>query len=428
MSDWDVTDFGLEPRVADLEAVADAAGLDRFAMVGMSQGGPVGVAYAARHPGRLSRLILYGTYGRAMDHTDPQAAELEQTFRQMIKVGWARPDSTFRRVFTNLLIPGASDEQAGWLDDLQARATSTENAVQARAGRMDGRRPRPAAGTHRADARGARPRRPYDQLCAGPRAGRPDPGCPAGDAGQRQPHHAGRRAGLAGVRRRGGRLPGSGPGRRGNPGRGAALAHRPRDRRAAPGRAGPRQRGGRAGARAQRPDGRTPPDQHLRQARPHRPGRPGRRGRPAPGRRAEPTTAASARHRPPAPGARRGRRPAPIPAGRRVPNVDTDTDEGGRHEHHPRQGRDQPLHRPGGRRARHRGLPHGGRRRRAGPPDDDVPDQGGRAPRGARRGRRHRLRRLPAAARADGPLRAGRRPVPGLPDLRATPRRSTPAR
>jgi pimeloyl-ACP methyl ester carboxylesterase len=137
MSDWDVADFGLPARVADLEAVADAAGLDRFAMVGMSQGGPVGVAYAARHPGRLSRLILYGTYGRAMDQTDPQAVELEQTFRQMIKVGWARPDSTFRRVFTNLLIPGATAEQAGWLDDLQARATSTENAVRARAGRME---------------------------------------------------------------------------------------------------------------------------------------------------------------------------------------------------------------------------------------------------------------------------------------------------
>ncbi|HEX5810962.1 MAG TPA: alpha/beta fold hydrolase [Pseudonocardia sp.] len=136
MSDWDVTDFGLEPRVADLEAVADAAGLERFAMVGMSQGGPVGVAYAARHQGRLSRLILYGTYGRAMDHTDPAAVELEHTFEQMIKVGWARPDSTFRRVFTNLLIPGASEEQAGWLDALQARATSTENAVRARAGRM----------------------------------------------------------------------------------------------------------------------------------------------------------------------------------------------------------------------------------------------------------------------------------------------------
>ena len=136
MSDWDVTDFGLEPRVADLEAVADAAGLERFAMVGMSQGGPVGVVYAARHRGRLSRLILYGTYGRAMDHTDPQALELEHTFEQMIKVGWARPDSTFRRVFTNLLIPRASEEQAGWLDALQACATSTENAVRARAGRM----------------------------------------------------------------------------------------------------------------------------------------------------------------------------------------------------------------------------------------------------------------------------------------------------
>src|SRR5678815_5112911 len=71
---------GRGPRLADLEAVADAAGLERFAMLGMSQGGPVGVAYAARHRGRLSRLILYGTYGRAMDHTDPQAVELEHTF------------------------------------------------------------------------------------------------------------------------------------------------------------------------------------------------------------------------------------------------------------------------------------------------------------------------------------------------------------
>ena len=169
MSDWDVTDFGLEPRVAGLEAVADAAGLERFAMVGMSQGGPVGVAYAARHQGRLSRLILYGTYGRAMDHTDPQAVELEHTFEQMIKVGWARPDSAFaKRIVTNLLIPGASEEQAGWLDALQACATSTEQRRAGPRGPDAGRRPRPAAGAQRADPRAARPPRPHDRLRAGP--------------------------------------------------------------------------------------------------------------------------------------------------------------------------------------------------------------------------------------------------------------------
>jgi pimeloyl-ACP methyl ester carboxylesterase/DNA-binding CsgD family transcriptional regulator len=134
MSDWDVSDFGLEARVADLEAVVDAAGLDRCAMVGMSQGGPVAITYAVRHPGRVSRLILYGTY--ASRHLTDESAELEQTFQQLIKVGWARPDSTFRRVFTQLMIPDASEEQAGWLDDLQPLATSTDNAMRSRAARV----------------------------------------------------------------------------------------------------------------------------------------------------------------------------------------------------------------------------------------------------------------------------------------------------
>jgi pimeloyl-ACP methyl ester carboxylesterase/DNA-binding CsgD family transcriptional regulator len=135
LSDWDVSDYSLGARIADLEAIADAAGLQRFALLGMSQGGPVAISYATRHPSRLTRLVLYGTYAVAMDR-DPEGAELEQTFLQMIKVGFARKDSTFRRVFTSLMIPGASEEQAGWLDDLQAMATCTENAVRSRAARM----------------------------------------------------------------------------------------------------------------------------------------------------------------------------------------------------------------------------------------------------------------------------------------------------
>jgi pimeloyl-ACP methyl ester carboxylesterase/DNA-binding CsgD family transcriptional regulator len=135
MSDWDVSDFSLEARVADLEAVVDAAGLDRCAMVGMSQGGPVAITYSVRHPDRVSRLVLYGTYGVLVRNTESE--ELERTFQQLIKVGWARPDSTFRRVFTDLMIPGATEEQAGWLDALQARATSTENAMRSRAARAE---------------------------------------------------------------------------------------------------------------------------------------------------------------------------------------------------------------------------------------------------------------------------------------------------
>jgi pimeloyl-ACP methyl ester carboxylesterase/DNA-binding CsgD family transcriptional regulator len=135
LSDWDVSDYGLAARIADLEAIADAAGLERFALLGMSQGGPVAISYATRHPGRLTRLVLYGTHPGLLSH-DPESVELEQTFQQMIKVGYGRKDSTFRRVFTSLMIPGATEEQAGWLDDLQAMATCTENAVRSRAARV----------------------------------------------------------------------------------------------------------------------------------------------------------------------------------------------------------------------------------------------------------------------------------------------------
>ena len=57
-----MTDDSLEARVADLEAVVDDAGFERFALLGMAQGGPVAIAYAARHPERVTRLIFHGCY------------------------------------------------------------------------------------------------------------------------------------------------------------------------------------------------------------------------------------------------------------------------------------------------------------------------------------------------------------------------------
>jgi pimeloyl-ACP methyl ester carboxylesterase len=132
LSDWDVDDFGLEARVADIEAVVDHAGLDRFALMAMSQGGPPSIAYAARHPERVSRLIFYGSYATAFRDPTPEDIELNATFEQLIKVGWARPDSAFRRVFTSMLIPGAAEEQMRWLDELQRVSTSAKNALEAR--------------------------------------------------------------------------------------------------------------------------------------------------------------------------------------------------------------------------------------------------------------------------------------------------------
>ncbi|SDJ04443.1 Pimeloyl-ACP methyl ester carboxylesterase [Frankineae bacterium MT45] len=132
LSDWDVTDHSLEARIGDLEAVADAAGFPSFALMAMAQGGPVAISYAARHPERVTRLLFYGSYSSAKQGLSAEDLALEDTFGQMIKVGWARPDSTFRRVFTSLMIPGATEEQMCWLDDLQRVAASAGTAYIAR--------------------------------------------------------------------------------------------------------------------------------------------------------------------------------------------------------------------------------------------------------------------------------------------------------
>lgn len=133
LSDWEVQDFSFERRIADLEAVVDAAGLDTFALLGMAQGGQVAIAYALRHPERVTRLILNSAYAAML--TSDEDVAMEEAFTQLIRVGWARPESEFRRVFTSLMIPGATQEQMEWLDDLQRVATSTENAIRFRESR-----------------------------------------------------------------------------------------------------------------------------------------------------------------------------------------------------------------------------------------------------------------------------------------------------
>jgi pimeloyl-ACP methyl ester carboxylesterase/DNA-binding CsgD family transcriptional regulator len=136
LSDWQVPDFSFESRIADLEAVVEAAGFDRFALLGMAQGGPVSIAYAHRHPERVSRLILHGSGAATLDGS-PDSAQLDDTFTRMIEVGWARPEGRFRRVFTDMLIPGASPEQMTWVDALMRTSTSTANAVEFRRQRRE---------------------------------------------------------------------------------------------------------------------------------------------------------------------------------------------------------------------------------------------------------------------------------------------------
>ena len=102
----------------------------------MAQGGPVAISYALAHPARVTRLVFYGSYSAALNGATPDERELEDAFDTMIKVGWARPDSTFRRVFTSLMIPNASEEQMRWLDDLQRVTTSATTAQRSRSQRI----------------------------------------------------------------------------------------------------------------------------------------------------------------------------------------------------------------------------------------------------------------------------------------------------
>ncbi|MEP6696630.1 MAG: alpha/beta fold hydrolase [Pseudonocardiales bacterium] len=132
LSDLDVTDHSLESRVGDLEAVADDAGLERFALMAMAQGGPVAICYAVRHPSRVSRLAFYDSYADPLRGVTAEDIELEEAFEHLINAGWGRPESTFRRVFTSLMIPGATEEQKVWLDDLMRVSASASTACLAR--------------------------------------------------------------------------------------------------------------------------------------------------------------------------------------------------------------------------------------------------------------------------------------------------------
>lgn len=136
LSDWDVTDHSLSARIGDFEAVIEDAGLGAgappFALMAMAQGGPVAISYAAAHPERVSRLLFYGSYSNRMRGATPEDFELHAVYGRMIRVGWSRPDANFRRVFTSMMIPGATAEQMSWLDELQLRAVSGETAYLAR--------------------------------------------------------------------------------------------------------------------------------------------------------------------------------------------------------------------------------------------------------------------------------------------------------
>lgn len=130
LSDSNIRDYSLDDWVHDLEAVVDALGLERFPLLGISQGGPIAIAYAHRHPERVSQLILYGTYARGLVHRERQDIKEErEVLLQLIKVGWGKEHPAFRQVFTSLFLPEGTPEQIRDFNELQRVSSTPENAA-----------------------------------------------------------------------------------------------------------------------------------------------------------------------------------------------------------------------------------------------------------------------------------------------------------
>jgi pimeloyl-ACP methyl ester carboxylesterase len=125
MSDWDVRDLSIDRWVADLETVVDAAGIDEpFTLLGMSHGAAISIAYAVRHPERVARIVLCGGFARGpLRRSD---AESNLTFEAIVNLTslWGSDNPSFRQVFTSRFIPGGTDEQLRWFNELCMKTTS----------------------------------------------------------------------------------------------------------------------------------------------------------------------------------------------------------------------------------------------------------------------------------------------------------------
>src|SRR5258706_1783065 len=131
LSDREVPEISLEAHVRDLEAVVDAARFERFALLGLSQGAAFAIAYAARHPERVSHLVICGGFARgwARRSLRPEALEQMETLVKLIEQGWGSSDPSFRQVFATQFMPDASLDAVHAFNDLMPLTASAQTAA-----------------------------------------------------------------------------------------------------------------------------------------------------------------------------------------------------------------------------------------------------------------------------------------------------------
>jgi pimeloyl-ACP methyl ester carboxylesterase len=122
------TDFSAENRLKDLEAVVDAAGLDQFALLGASEGSRTALRYVAKHPERVSHLILYGSFVNNAEKKDLDQIKLGKMYMSMVEAGWEK--ESHRKMFADLFLGlSASTEETNYFMEMQRSSASQEVAT-----------------------------------------------------------------------------------------------------------------------------------------------------------------------------------------------------------------------------------------------------------------------------------------------------------
>jgi len=130
LSDREVAgDLTLDALVSDVECVVDAAGLDRFSLMGSSQGGAVSLAYAARHPDRVTHLVLLDAFVRGTLVRQPSTQTQVDAMCALVAEGWTQDNPAFRQMFTSQFFPAGTRDQVDAFNELQRKCTSAEHAV-----------------------------------------------------------------------------------------------------------------------------------------------------------------------------------------------------------------------------------------------------------------------------------------------------------
>lgn len=129
LSDRNLRSLSFDGWVADLEAVVDAMGLERFPLLGMSQGAAVAIEYAARHPERVSQLVLFGGFAAGWQYAPADIRDRWQAIRELVRVGWGDENPAFRSLFGYLFVPEADPDSIRWYAELAQRSSDRHVAT-----------------------------------------------------------------------------------------------------------------------------------------------------------------------------------------------------------------------------------------------------------------------------------------------------------